>query len=168
MIARDPSPFGRLVDVWHGGTDRDPKCVVAEYRERAPAWLRRQVRPLTTAERELWRYLGDRSWMRADVFTQVPVHVPEANRGFVFGFFVPSRAVAIEVMPGRFEDSIDRIVRTMEQDDLVRDRAGIATLRCFEAMALRDARVTAESIRWDLGFGEKGDDDHHGINLPRR
>jgi len=166
MIAPDSSS-GRLVDVWHGGTDRDPASVVADYRNRAPAWLKKQIRPMTVAEQKLWCYLGDRSWMGTEVFTRVPVYFPELNRGFVLGFLIPSRAVAIEIVPGQFGDSIGRLGSDMAQDDLVREMGGIATMRCFEAMVLRDPKVAAASIRWDLGFGEKGDDNGFGINVPR-
>jgi hypothetical protein len=166
MLAPDFS-FGRLVDVWKGGTDRDPAAVVAEHRNRAPAWLRKQIRPLTVVEQKLWHYLGDPSWMRTAVFSQVPVHIPEMNRGYVFGFLVPARAVAIEIVPGKFGDTLARLARDMEQDELVREKAGIATMRCFEAHILGDVKASAEHIRWDLGLGEKGDDDIHGINVPR-
>lgn len=166
MIAPDSSS-GRLIDVWQGGTDRDPAAVVAEHRNRAPAWLRKQIRPLTVAEQKLWHYLGDGSFMRTAVFIQVPVYLPEVNRGFVLGFLVPSRAVAIEIVPGKFGDSLDRLGRDLEQDELVREKAGIATMRCFESIVLRDPKGAAESIRWDLGFGENKDENLHGINVPR-
>ncbi len=165
MIAPDSSS-GRLIEVWQGGTDRDPAAVVAEHRNRAPAWLRERIRLLTVAEQKLWHHLGDRPWMGTDVFTQIPVYIPELDRGFVLGFLVPSRAVAIEIVPGKFGDSLARLGRDMEQDELVRENAGIATMRCFEAMVLRDPKAAAESIRWDLGFGERGEN-VHGINVPR-
>lgn len=166
MIAPDSSS-GRLIDVWPGGTDRDPAAVVAEHRNRAPAWLKKQIRPLTVAEQKLWHHLGDRPFMGTDVFTQVPVYIPELNRGWVLGFLIPSRAVAIEIVPGKFGDSLKRLGRDMEQDELVREKAGIATMRCFEAFVLRDPHAAAANIRWDLGFGEKGDEHTHGINVPR-
>jgi hypothetical protein len=158
---------GRLIDAWHGGTDQDPAAVVAEHRARAPAWLKKKIRPLTVAEQRLWEHLGNRAWMGADVFTQVPVHLPRQNRGFVLGFLVPARAVAIEIVPGGFGDALDRLGRDMEQDDLVRENAGIVTMRCFEANVLRDPQATANHIRWDLGLGEGGKD-FHGILVPRQ
>lgn len=160
------SSSGRLVDAWPGGTGRDPSAVVAEFRSRAPHWLRSQVRPMTHAEQRLWRYLGDRLWMGADVFSQVPVYIPEANRGFVLGFLVPARGIAVEVVPPRPGQSLGALAGAMEQDDLMRDKARIATIRCLEPTVLRHAQAVAEGIRWTLGLDEGGAN-CHGIKVPR-
>jgi hypothetical protein len=157
---------GRLADIWPQATDREPAAVVAELRRRAPAWLRSQIRPMTAAEQRLWRYFGDRPWMGADVFTQVPVYLPDVNRGFVLGFLVPACRAAVEVVAQRPGDALGALASAMEQDDLVRDRGGIATLRTLEPMVLKDPKAVAESIRWTLGLGEGGAN-FHGINVPR-
>jgi hypothetical protein len=169
MIApRPPSPsLGRLIDVWAGGTDRDPETVVAEYRNRAPPWLAQQIRPLTKAEQRLWHYLGDPKWMRARVFTQVPLYLPEIDRGFVLPFLVPARGVAIDLVRMGPAKSLPLLARMKEQDQLLCERARITTMRCFEPGVLRDARSVAESIRWTLGFDE-GDGTFFGLNVPHR
>ena len=72
---------------------------------------------------------------------------------------MPIRAVGIEIGP------LESIVDHMEEDELLREHAGVATMRCPEDMVLRDARAVAESIRWDLGL-EDGDGRYHGFNVP--
>jgi hypothetical protein len=54
----------------------------------------------------------------------------------------------------------------MERDDLVREKARIATLRCPEPAVLRHPQAVAEGIRWTLGLDEGGGN-FHGINVPR-
>jgi hypothetical protein len=168
MIApRPPTPsLGRLIDVWSGGTDRDPETVVAEHRNRAPPWLRSEIRPLTKAERRLWRYLGDPAWMRTRVFTQVPLYLPEVDRGFVLPFLVPARGVAVDVVRMAPGDSLAGLARMKRQDHLALERAGITIMHLVEEGVLRDPQSIAESIRWTLGYDE-GDGTFIGINLPR-
>lgn len=165
MIAPEPSP-GRLVDIWPHATDCDPAAVVAAFRGRAPQWLRSKIRPMNVPERRLWRHFGDPAWMGAEVFSQVPVYLPEVNRGFVLGFLIPACRAAVEIVPHQRGGSLDALAHAMEQDDLVRDLAGIATVRTMEDMVLRDPQAVAESIRWTLGLA-KGDDSFFGINVPR-
>jgi len=121
---------------------------------------------MTTAEQRLWRYFGDRAWMGAEVFSQVPVYIPGANRGFVLGFLIPACRAAVEISVPRRGESLEAFAHAMEQDDLVRDRAGIATIRSLEPMVLRDPESVAMSIRWTLGL-DKGGDGFFGITLPR-
>ncbi len=121
---------------------------------------------MTTAEQRLWRYFGDRAWMGAEVFSQVPVYIPGANRGFVLGFLIPACRAAVEISVPRRGESLEAFANAMEQDDLVRDRAGIATIRSLEPMVLRDPESVAMSIRWTLGL-DKGGDGFFGITLPR-
>ncbi|MCK6461895.1 MAG: hypothetical protein L6Q95_18600 [Planctomycetes bacterium] len=165
MIAPDSSS-GRLVDMWPGDTAGEPAAIVADLRRRAPAWLRSRIRPMTTAEQRIWRYFGDRSWMGAEVFPQVPVYIPEACRGFVLGFLIPACRAAVEIVAPGPGEGLEALAHAMEQDDLVRDKAGIATLRSLEPMALRDPEAVAMSIRWTLGL-DKGGDGFFGINVPR-
>lgn len=165
MIAPEPSS-GRLVDIWPPAPDCNPAAVVAALRSRAPAWLKSQIRHMTVAERRLWRHFGDPAWMGAEVFSQVPVYLPEVNRGFVLGFLIPACRVAVEVVPRSKGESLGVLAAAMEQDDLMREKAGIATMRSLEDMVLRDPKGVAEGIRWTLGLA-KGGDDFLGINVPR-
>jgi hypothetical protein len=96
----------------------------------------------------------------------VPVHIPEANRGFVLGFLIPACRAAVDIVVPRPGESLEAFADYMEQDDLVRDRAGIATIRSLEQSVLRDAEGVAASIRWTLGL-DKGGDGFFGINVPR-
>lgn len=165
MIAPESSS-GRLADVWPGDKASEPAAVVAELRRRAPPWLRSRIRTMTHAERCLWRYFGDRSWMGTEVYSQVPVYIPQRNRGFVLGFLIPACRAAVEVVGPRPGESLEAFADTMEQDDLVRDMAGIATIRSLEPMVLRDPEAVALSIRWTLGL-DKGGDGFFGIKVPR-
>jgi hypothetical protein len=158
IASRNPSrPSGRLIDSWKGGTDRDPRAVVAELTARAPSWLRDRQRDLTLPEKRFWFHLSDRTWFGAEVFRQVPIHLPDAGVACVMTFFVPALSARIEVCSLDFAnpdlEALERqFLAIMAEDDPLREVGGIVTIRCPEEFVATRPHEVAKSVRWDLGL----------------
>ncbi|MFQ5845791.1 MAG: hypothetical protein ACE5JG_12480 [Planctomycetota bacterium] len=159
----EPAPgcghVGRLCDL--PGVRLGPLPVTpAELWQRAPPWLRAQVRPLNPVEEMLWRVLGDPGRLGTCAVAKVPLYLPEIGDGIVVDFLLPDYSFAVEVgdfwCAGDSGEAFDREVaedtERLEWDEALREFLGIERLHFYADGIVESPERIVEEIRWEVGL----------------
>lgn len=162
----------RLVDLWKKRSERDPAEVVKSFHASAPSRMLAK-KPLTQAEKKLWRRLRDRDRMGVDVFSRVPVFLPHEGLERMMTFFIPRLAVCIEVSRvdfahGTESQVVDQMMEDAFEDELLREVAEVVTMRCPENRVRKSTDAVVETIRWDLGLADELPRGMRSTSVPRR